>query len=75
LGDGNFGNWIPLQRRSGKRQALLQRQMRFAALAVVENLSLSASIAVAVAMAAHGYGYRALVGMNEGLPANHHTNG
>jgi O-antigen/teichoic acid export membrane protein len=46
-----------------QHQALLQRQMRFPALAGVEVSSLSISIAVAIVMAASGYGYWALVGM------------
>ena len=49
---------------AAQHAALLQRQMRFGALAVIEILSLSASIAVAITMAAAGYGYWALVGMN-----------
>lgn len=44
--------------------ALLQRQMRFFALAVVDILSLSASVGTAIIMAVKGYGYWALVGMN-----------
>lgn len=54
---------------AAQQQALLQRQMRFAGLAVVEVLSLSVSIAVAIVMAANGYGYWALVGMYVMLPA------
>ncbi len=49
---------------AAQHQALLQRQMRFAAMAGADILSLSASIAVAITMAASGYGYWALVGMN-----------
>ena len=43
--------------------ALLQRQMRFVALAVVDFLSLFVGVAVAVTMALRGYGYWAIVGM------------
>lgn len=53
---------------TAQHQALLQRQMRFGALAAVEILSLSISIAVGVAMAVSGYGYWALVGMSVTLP-------
>ena len=49
---------------AAQHQALLQRQMRFAALAVVEIVSLSVSIATAITMGAAGYGYWSLVGMN-----------
>jgi PST family polysaccharide transporter len=49
---------------AAQHQALLQRQMRFTALAVIEVVSLSVSIAIAIAMAASGYGYWALVGTN-----------
>jgi O-antigen/teichoic acid export membrane protein len=49
--------------------ALLQRQMRFAALAAIDISSLSAGIAVGVAMAVSGCGYWSLVGMYVTLPA------
>jgi O-antigen/teichoic acid export membrane protein len=48
--------------------AILQRQMRFAALAVIDILSLLSSIAAGIALAAGGYGYWALVGMALILP-------
>lgn len=54
---------------AAQHQALLQRQMRFFALAAIEVSSLSISIAVAIAMAASGYGYWALVGMFAMSPA------
>jgi len=43
--------------------ALLQRQMRFTALAAMETLSLLASVALGLAMALLGLGYWSLVGM------------
>lgn len=49
---------------AAQHQALLQRRMRFAAMAAIDILSLSTSIAIAIAMAANGHGYWALVGMN-----------
>jgi PST family polysaccharide transporter len=54
---------------AAQHQALLQRQMRFVALAVVEILSLSISVVVAIMMAANDYGYWALVGMHVVHPA------
>ena len=48
--------------------ALLQRQMRFVAMATVNASALAASIAVGVAMAAGGFGYWALVGMTVANP-------
>jgi PST family polysaccharide transporter len=44
-----------------QHQALLKRQMRFKALAVIEIGSLFSSIAVAITLAVLGYGYWALV--------------
>jgi PST family polysaccharide transporter len=44
--------------------ALLQRQMRFAALAMVDLTSYVIAIAVGISMAMLGYGYWALVGMD-----------
>ncbi len=49
--------------------ALLQRQMRFTAEAIVETAALVASTAVAIVMAALGFGYWALVGSALVLPA------
>jgi len=46
-----------------QHSALLQRQMRFTAMSVIDILSLVSSIAVAIEMALHGYRYWALVGM------------
>jgi len=45
-----------------QHSALLQRQMRFTAMAVIETLSFLASAAVGISMAFAGYGYWALVG-------------
>jgi PST family polysaccharide transporter len=50
--------------------AILQRQLRYVAIALIEAISLFASIAVGVAMALAGYGYWALVGATVALPAS-----
>ncbi|MDE3181575.1 MAG: lipopolysaccharide biosynthesis protein, partial [Acidobacteriota bacterium] len=44
-----------------QHSAILQRQMRFTALAAIETASLSAGIAVGIVLALRGYGYWALV--------------
>ena len=49
-----------------QHQALLRRQMRFKALAIVEVATMAFSIAVAIAMALLGFGYWSLVGMAAG---------
>lgn len=49
--------------------ALLQRQMRFITLAIIEILSLLASTAIGIGMAVAGLGYWALVGWSVALPA------
>jgi PST family polysaccharide transporter len=54
---------------SQQHNALLQRQMRFIALSVIEILTLLASIAVGIAMALGGFGYWALVAMSLAIPA------
>jgi len=46
-----------------QHSALLQRNMRFGALAMVETLALVASIVVGIGMASAGFGYWALVAM------------
>ena len=51
-----------------QHSALLQRQMRFTALAVIDILSLLASVAAGIGMALVGYGYWALVGMTIASP-------
>jgi hypothetical protein len=48
--------------------AILQRQLRYVALAVIEAVSLFVSIVVGIAMALAGYGYWALVGATVVLP-------
>lgn len=52
-----------------QHSALLQRQMRFVTLSVIETIALLISIAVGIGMAMGGYGYWALVGMAVALPA------
>ena len=49
--------------------AVLQRQMRFGALALADIAALVVSTAVGIGMAIGGYGYWALVGMGVTLPA------
>ena len=51
-----------------QHSALLQREMRFVALAVIETLSLSVSSAVGIGMAFAGYEYWALVGIGISMP-------
>ncbi len=46
-----------------QHQALLRRQMRFKALAVIEIVTMTVGIAVAIVMALVGFGYWSLVGM------------
>jgi O-antigen/teichoic acid export membrane protein len=48
--------------------AILQRQMRFTALAVTNTIGLVVSTVVGMVMAKFGYGYWALVGMTTSLP-------
>ena len=52
-----------------QHSALLQRQMNFTSLAVIEIISLLVSIAVGIGLAIGGYGYWALVGMAVISPA------
>ncbi|MBS0180910.1 MAG: lipopolysaccharide biosynthesis protein [Nitrospira sp.] len=51
-----------------QHSALLQRQMRFVTLSVIETVALLTSIAVGLGMALSGFGYWALVGMSVTLP-------
>lgn len=51
-----------------QHSALLQRQVRFTALAAVDVIALLLSTAVGIAMAALGFGYWALVGAAVSLP-------
>jgi O-antigen/teichoic acid export membrane protein len=51
-----------------QHSALLQRELRFTALAVISTVALVVSTAIAVAMAELGYGYWALVAMTITLP-------
>lgn len=44
-----------------QHSAILQREMRFTALAIIETVSILGGTAIAFAMATHGYGYWALV--------------
>src|SRR5262249_27875170 len=52
-----------------QHSAILQRQLRYIALAVAEVVSQFASITVAIVMAIAGFGYWALVGAAVALPA------
>jgi O-antigen/teichoic acid export membrane protein len=51
-----------------QHSAVLQRQMRFTALALIDIVSLFLSTAIAISMAMSGYGYWALVAMTISLP-------
>ncbi len=51
-----------------QHSALLQRQLRFTALAIINIVALIVSTSVAITMAKLGYGYWALVGMTVALP-------
>jgi PST family polysaccharide transporter len=51
-----------------QHSALLQRQMRFGALALIDLLALLVSTGVGLAMATFGFGYWALVGWSVALP-------
>jgi PST family polysaccharide transporter len=52
-----------------QHSVILQRQMRFTALAAIDVISLVVSIALGIGMAKSGYGYWALVAMALSLPA------
>ena len=52
-----------------QHQALLQRNMKFVTLGVIDLISLTASVLVGVGMALAGCGYWSLVGMTVSLPA------
>jgi O-antigen/teichoic acid export membrane protein len=51
-----------------QHSALLQRQMRFTALALIQIVALVVSTAVGIGAALAGYGYWSLVAMSVGLP-------
>jgi O-antigen/teichoic acid export membrane protein len=51
-----------------QHSALLQREMRFTALAIIDILSLIVGTVIAIAMAKLGYQYWALVAMTMGVP-------
>src|SRR4051812_18679958 len=63
LSTGFFFNALGVQ-----HSALLQRELRFTALAVINVAALAVSTAVAVVMGVKGYGYWALVAMTVTLP-------
>ncbi|BFU93231.1 MAG: lipopolysaccharide biosynthesis protein [Nitrospira sp.] len=52
-----------------QHSALLQRQMRFVTLSVIETIAVLISIVVGIGMALSGFAYWALVGMAVALPA------
>jgi PST family polysaccharide transporter len=56
---------------SAQHRAILQRDMRFAVLTLIDILSLFVNIVLGIGMAVAGLGYWALVGMNVCLPAVH----
>ncbi|HLQ78835.1 MAG TPA: lipopolysaccharide biosynthesis protein [Terriglobia bacterium] len=51
-----------------QHSALLQRQMRFTALAMIDIFALIVSTTIAIVMAIYGYGYWALAAMTVSLP-------
>jgi len=53
---------------TAQHSALLQRQMRFDTIALIDIIALLASITIAIAMALNGWGYWALVGQAVTLP-------
>jgi O-antigen/teichoic acid export membrane protein len=63
LGTGFAVNGAAIQ-----HEAILTREMRFAAIAAIDTVSLLVSIGVGVALAIAGYGYWALVGMYAASP-------
>src|SRR5271165_1064399 len=63
LGAGFIFNGAAVQHR-----AILAREMRFAALATIEIVSVALSVAVGTVMAIGGQGYWALVGMYVSVP-------
>jgi PST family polysaccharide transporter len=64
LGAGFLFNSVGVQ-----HSALLQRQMRFGSIAVIETVSLLVSTVAGIVMASTGFGYWALVGMALIVPA------
>lgn len=54
---------FPLSALTIQHEALLNRQMRFTALATVESLAFAVGIVVGIVMGINGFGYWALVGM------------
>ena len=54
---------------SAQHQAMLQRNMRFVVLSIIEIISLSLSIVLGIGLAAAGWGYWALVAMAVSQPA------
>jgi len=54
---------FPLSALTIQHEALLNRQMRFSALAVIETVALAVGISVGIVMGVNGFGYWALVGM------------
>jgi PST family polysaccharide transporter len=54
---------FPLSALTIQHEALLNRQMRFTALAVIETVAIAVGIGVGIVMGVNGFGYWALVGM------------
>jgi len=63
LASGFFFNAVGVQ-----HSAILQRQMRFTAIALIDTVALLSSIVVAITMALHGFAYWSLVGMTVTVP-------
>lgn len=64
-----MGAWFVLSAGGVQHSALLQRQLRYVALAAAETLSLLGSFALGIALALSGFGYWALVAATIAAPA------
>ena len=70
LGNCGNGGWVlSSARQLVQHSALLQRQLRYVALTLIEILCLLVSLAVGIGMALGGLGYWAIVGMSLASPA------
>jgi O-antigen/teichoic acid export membrane protein len=63
-----FGSGFLFSGAAAQHRAIMQREMRFSHLAMIDIAALCVSIAVGIAMAVAGKGYWALVGMALALP-------
>ena len=68
LGHNRFGNGFLVNAAGVQHSAMLQREMRFTALAVIQIVALMVSTVLGIGMALLGYGYWSLVGFSVTLP-------